>query len=41
MQGDLEKHRDGVVFLTVHDVGDTYFRWRTFVDANMQDIKER
>jgi len=41
LQGDLENHRDGVVFLTVHDVGDTYFRWRNFVDTQMQDIKER
>jgi len=41
LQGDLDRQREGVVFLTVHDVGDTYFRWKGFVDSAMQDIKPR
>jgi len=41
LQGDLETQREGLVFLTIHDVGDTYARWKAFVDSNMQDIKQR
>eukprot|EP00092_Neocalanus_flemingeri_P011887 GFUD01012819.1.p1 GENE.GFUD01012819.1~~GFUD01012819.1.p1 ORF type:complete len:880 (+),score=232.59 GFUD01012819.1:62-2701(+) len=41
IQGDLDKHREGVVFMTIHDVGDTYIRWKTFVDTSMQDIQQR
>jgi len=42
LQGDLEKHRDGVVFLTVHDVGSTYMSWKFFVtDPSMDDVRQR
>jgi len=42
LQGDLEKQRDGVVFLTVHDVGCTYLSWYNFVmDPSMEDIRKR
>lgn len=42
VQGDLERQRDGVVFLTVHDVGCTYLRWQNFVmEPHMEDIRRR
>eukprot|EP00092_Neocalanus_flemingeri_P012881 GFUD01013877.1.p1 GENE.GFUD01013877.1~~GFUD01013877.1.p1 ORF type:complete len:575 (-),score=168.18 GFUD01013877.1:461-2185(-) len=42
IQGDLEKQKDGVVFLTVHDVGSSYMSWRDFVmDTSMEDIRKR
>merc|ERR1712212_428702 len=42
VQGDEKKLRDGVVFLTVHDVGATYQNWVTFLkDESMADIRAR
>jgi len=42
MQGDERRLRDGVVFLTVHDVGCTYQTWVNFLgDASMADIRAR
>ena len=42
VQGDLEKQREGVVFLTVHDLGCTYLNWYNFVmDQAMKDIRNR
>jgi len=42
VQGDLEKQREGVVFLTVHDLGCTYLNWYNFVmDQAMEDIRKR
>ena len=38
MQGDLDKQREGVVFLTIHDVGQSYLSWVNFV--NTQDMEE-
>ena len=34
----MEKAKDGVVFLTVHDVGSSYMTWRQFVkDTSMEE----
>jgi len=42
VQGDERKLKDGVVFLTVHDVGATYQNWVTFLkDESMADIRAR
>ena len=42
LQGELEKHKEGVVFLTVHDVGASYLTWKQFVqDISMDDIRKR
>jgi len=42
VQGDLEKLRDGVVFLTVHGVGSSYNTWQEFAgDESMEDIRKR
>jgi len=38
IQGELEKNRDGVVFLTVHDVGHSYINMVDF--ANRPDMEE-
>ena len=41
-QGDLEKLRDGVVFLTVHTVGSSFNTWLEFAgNASMEDIRRR
>ena len=38
----MEKTKDGVVFLTVHDLGSSYMTWRQFVkDTSMEDIRKR
>lgn len=40
MQGDEKRLKEGVVFLTVHDVGSTYQSWVTFTkDPSMEDIR--
>jgi len=42
LQGDLEKQREGVVFLTVHDIGCTFINWYNFVmEPAMNDIRSR
>jgi len=42
VQGDLDKLRDSVVFLTVHDVGASYETWVKFVNEEaMEGIKRR
>ena len=42
LQGDLEKQRDGVVFLTVHSLGSSYTSWLNFaLDPCMEDIRKR
>jgi len=42
LQGDLERQRDGAVFLTVHDVGATYLSWVDWVrHPSMEEIKKR
>ena len=42
LQGDLEKQRDGAVFLTIHDVGCTVLNWHNFVmHPAMEDIRKR
>ena len=42
VQGDLEKNKEGVVFLTVHDVGSSYMSWKQFVmDSSMDDVRKR
>jgi len=42
VQGGLDKHKEGVVFLTVHDVGASYLTWKQFVqDTSMDDIRKR
>merc|ERR1711892_505812 len=42
VQGDLERQRDGVVFLTVHDLGCTFLNWFNFVmQPGMADIRKR
>jgi len=42
VQGDLEKQRDGVVFMTIHDVGRSYLSWAKFVHQDhMAMIKKR
>ena len=41
-QGDLEKLKDGVVFLTVHGAGSSFNSWLDFAgDESMQDIRKR
>jgi len=41
-QGDLDKLRDGVVFLTVHDVGASFETWVRFANEEaMEEIKRR
>jgi len=42
VQGDVEKSKDSVVFLTVHDVGSSYNSWKQFAqDTSMDDIRKR
>jgi len=42
IQGDLEKHRDGVVFLTLHDVGDCYLSMVDFTNhEDMEEVRRR
>eukprot|EP00091_Calanus_sinicus_P018740 TRINITY_DN4388_c0_g1_i3.p1 TRINITY_DN4388_c0_g1~~TRINITY_DN4388_c0_g1_i3.p1 ORF type:complete len:311 (-),score=97.47 TRINITY_DN4388_c0_g1_i3:236-1168(-) len=42
VQGDLEKLKDGVVFLTVHGAGSSFNSWLDFAgDESMQDIRKR
>jgi len=42
VQGDLEKLRDAVVFLTVHGAGSSYNTWLEFAgDESMEDIRKR
>jgi len=42
MQGDLEKSRDGVVFLTVHDVGRTFMSFVNFaLHDSMEGVRKR
>jgi len=42
LQGDLEKHREGVVFLTLHDVGHSYLTMVDFVNnEDMEEIRRR
>jgi len=42
VQGNLEKCRDGVVFLTIHDCGSSYQHWVDFVlEESMFDIRNR
>eukprot|EP00092_Neocalanus_flemingeri_P002791 GFUD01002988.1.p1 GENE.GFUD01002988.1~~GFUD01002988.1.p1 ORF type:complete len:301 (-),score=93.37 GFUD01002988.1:107-1009(-) len=42
LQGDLEKQRDGAVFLTVHDVGSSYTSWVHWVmDISMEEVRKR
>jgi len=42
VQGELEKHKEGVVFLTVHDVGSSFISWKQLVqDTSMDDIRKR
>merc|ERR1712106_857824 len=42
VQGDLERQRDGVVFLTVHDLGCTFLNLFNFVmQPVMEDIRKR
>ena len=42
VQGDLEKFRDGVVFMTVHHVGNSFNSWLDFAgDLIMEDIRKR
>eukprot|EP00092_Neocalanus_flemingeri_P020765 GFUD01022500.1.p1 GENE.GFUD01022500.1~~GFUD01022500.1.p1 ORF type:complete len:312 (+),score=110.12 GFUD01022500.1:120-1055(+) len=42
VQGDLEKLREGVVFLTVHGAGSSFNTWLDFAgDDNMEDIRKR
>jgi len=42
VQGNLERHRDTVAFLTVHDCGSSYQHWVDFVlEPSMADIRKR
>jgi len=42
IQGELEKNRDGVVFLCVHDVGHSYLSMVDFVNRpDMEEVKRR
>jgi len=42
LQGDLEKNRDGVVYLTVHDVGKSFMSLVNFVLSDtMKDVRSR
>ena len=41
-QGDLEKLRDAVVFLTLHGAGSSFNTWLEFAgDESMEDIRKR
>ncbi len=41
-QGDLDKQRDGPVFLTLHDVGHSYLAWVNFVNTpEMEAVRRR
>lgn len=42
VQGDLDKQREGVVFLTLHDVGHSYLAWVNFINTpEMESIRRR
>lgn len=42
VQGDLDKQREGVVFLTIHDVGQSYLSWLNFVNTpDMEEVRRR
>jgi len=42
VQGDLERLREGVVFLTVHGAGSSFNNWLDFAgDVSMEDIRRR
>jgi len=42
VQGELDKLRDGVVFMTVHTVAASFNSWLEFAgDANMEDIRKK
>ena len=42
LQGDLEKQRDGAVFLTLHSLGTSYTSWLHFAQHPcMEDIRKR
>jgi len=42
VQGDLEKFRDGVAFMTIHSAGTSFNSWLDFAgDLNMEDIRKR
>jgi len=42
IQGDLDKLKDGVVFLTVHDVGSSFMSWVNFtLCEDMEQIRNR
>ena len=42
VQGDIDKHRDGVVFLTVHAAGSSFNSWLDFAgDMKMEDVRKR
>ena len=42
VQGDLEKFRDGVAFMTIHSAGSSFNSWLDFAgDLNMEDIRKR
>ena len=42
LQGDLEKQRDGAVFLTIHSLGRSYTSWLHFAQHPcMEDIRKR
>jgi len=42
IQGDLETKRDGVVFLTIHDLGCTFLNWYNFVmQPSMDNVRKR
>jgi len=42
LQGDIERIKDGVVFLTAHDVGSSYRSWKNFVNLDgLEDVRKR
>lgn len=42
VQGDLDKQREGVVFLTIHEVGQSYLSWVNFVNTpDMEEVRRR
>lgn len=42
IQGDQDKLKEGVVFLTIHDVGSTYQTWVDFINhPSMEEIRNR
>jgi len=42
IQGDQDKLKDGVVFLTIHDVGSAYQTWVDFINhPSMEEIRNR